>query len=100
MTYYPDIHQDQFADGSFSDADYPTHAKTLEMARFETVAQAQKFAHEFERYIVPGVLDPPELAEEVAKLEGLPVEWKDMDSREIGAVMGGAGKVVREAREL
>ncbi|MDX2136492.1 MAG: hypothetical protein SF123_00230 [Chloroflexota bacterium] len=100
LTYYPDIHQDQFADGSFSDADYPTHAKTLEMARFETAAQAQTFGKEFERYIVPGVLDPPELAEEVAKLEVLPVEWKDMDSREIGAVMGAAGKVMREAREL
>jgi hypothetical protein len=97
LTYYPEIHVDAFADDVFSDADYPTHAKTLEMARFETAAQAQKFAKDFEGYIAPGLLDPPELAEEVAKLEGLPVAWQDLGYHDIVDYMSGDGRVMREA---
>ena len=97
LTYYPDVHQDAFADGTFSDADYPDHAKTLEMARFETVAQADKFARDFVGYVRPGLLDPPELAEEVARLEGLPVQWQDLDYQGIGNFMSGDRTVVREA---
>ncbi|MBL8153638.1 MAG: hypothetical protein JNM70_05580 [Anaerolineae bacterium] len=96
LTYYPDVRRDELPDDGFSDADYPTHAKTLEMARFETAGQAQTFAKDFEGYIVPGLLDPPELAEEVAKLEGLPVEWHDLGSQDILGYMSGDGKVVRE----
>jgi hypothetical protein len=97
LTYYPDVHQDAFADGAFSDADYPDHAKTLEMARFETAAQADKFAKDFAGYVHPGLLDPPELAEEVARLEGLPVQWQDLDYDGILAAMTDGGKVMREA---
>jgi hypothetical protein len=97
LTYYPELHRDDLAEEDFSDADYPTHAKTLEMARFETAGQAQKFARDFEGYIAPGLLDPPELAEEVAKLEGLPVAWHDLSYHDIVDYMSGDGKVVREA---
>jgi hypothetical protein len=97
LTYYPELHRDDLAEDDFSDADYPTHAKTLEMARFETAGQAQKFATDFEGYIAPGLLDPPELAEEVAKLEGLPVAWYDLGYHDIVNYMSGDGKVMREA---
>lgn len=42
-------------------------------------AQADKFAKDFEVYVRPGLLDPPELLEEVAKLVGLPVTWQDLN---------------------
>jgi len=99
LTYYPELHQDDLAQDDFSDADYPTHAKTLEMARFETAAQADKFTKDFEGYIRPGLLDPPELAEEVAKLEGLPVAWQDLDYQGIVDFMSGDTTVVRDAGE-
>jgi len=69
------------------------------MARFETAAQADKFANDFTGYIRPGLLDPPELAEEVAKLEGLPVAWHDLGYQDIVDFMSGDRTVVREAEE-
>lgn len=99
LTYYPELHQDDLAEDDFSDADYPTHAKTLEMAHFETRTQADQFAKDFEGYITPGLLDPPELAEEVAKLEGLTATWQDLDYQGIVDFMSSDGKVVREAGE-
>lgn len=46
---------------------------------------------------MPGLLDGPELAPEVAKLERLSGEWENRDYRGIVDTMGGDGKVVREA---
>jgi len=97
LTYYPEIHQGEFTDAAFSADNHPTHAKTLEMAHFETRTQADQFAKEFEGYITPGLLDPPELAEEVAKLEGLPVVWQDLDYQGIVDFMSGDRTVAREA---
>ena len=59
--------------------------KILEMAHFETAAAADKFGQEFKGYLMPGVLDGPELAEEVARLEGLPVEWKTLAGDDLKA---------------
>ena len=59
--------------------------KLLEMAHFETTAAAEKFGMEFKSYLMPGVLDGPELAEEVARLEGLPVDWKTLDGNDLKA---------------
>jgi len=59
--------------------------KLLEMAHFETTAAAEKFGQEFKGYLMPGVLDGPELAEEVARLEGLPVEWKTLAGDDLKA---------------
>jgi hypothetical protein len=53
------------------------------MAHFETTAAADKFSQEFRGYLLPGVLDSPELAEEVARLEGHPVEWKTLEGQEL-----------------
>jgi len=59
--------------------------KMLEMAHFETPAAAEKFGQEFNGYLMPGILDGPELAEEVARLEGLPVEWKTLEGDDLKA---------------
>ncbi len=59
--------------------------KILEMAHFETAVAADKFGQEFKGYLMPGVLDGPELAEEVARLEGLPVEWKTLEGDDLKA---------------
>ncbi len=51
------------------------------MAHFESAKEAGRFAAAFGGYLVPGVLDGPELAEEVAKLEGLPGAWTELEAR-------------------
>ena len=45
----------------------------LEIAHFETAEAADRFIEEFNGYLVPGVLEGPELAVEVARLEELPI---------------------------
>jgi len=57
--------------------------RMLEMAHFETTEAADKFGKEFNGYLMPGLLEGPELAEEVTRLEGHPVEWKTLDGQEL-----------------
>ena len=57
--------------------------KILEMAHFESPEDADKFSKEFRSYIVPGLLDGPELAVEVARLEEHPIEWKSLDGQDL-----------------
>ena len=75
---------------------YPTQARTVEMADFKTEAEAKAFSDEFRRYLIPGVIDGPELAPDVAKLEGLSGEWKAMDYPAIVDYMSGSRTVTRE----
>jgi hypothetical protein len=67
------------------------------MAHFANEDDARRFEMEFRSYLVPGLLDGPELAPEVAKLEGLSGEWEDMDYRSIVDYMSGSRTIVREA---
>lgn len=55
----------------------------LEIAHFETTEAADKFGVEFQGYVKPGLLEGPELAEEVARLEGHPAEWKTLEGQEL-----------------
>jgi|GEM_PF-4363781 hypothetical protein len=91
----PDF-DDYIDEFGMSDADYPTEARTVEMAHFASESDAAKFDAEFRGYLVPGLLDGPELAPEVAKLEGLSGEWHDMDYDEIVGYMSGKRTIVRE----
>jgi hypothetical protein len=75
---------------------YPTEARTVEMAHFSSKSDAEKFATEFRSYLVPELLDGPELAPEVAKLEGFSGKWQDMNYQEIVAYMSGRRTIVRE----
>ncbi len=59
--------------------------RMLEMAHFETPAAADKFGKEFDGYLIPGLLDGPELAQEVARLEGMPGEWKTFEGDDLKA---------------
>jgi hypothetical protein len=81
------------------DSIYPTEARTVEMAHFASEADAAKFDAEFRGYLVPGLLDGPELAPEVAKLEGLSGEWEEMDYDKIVDYMSGRRTIVREESE-
>jgi hypothetical protein len=92
----PDF-DDYIDENGMDDSVYPTEARTLEMAHFANEDDARKFETEFRSYLVPGLLDGPELAPEVAKLEGLSGEWEDMDYRGIVDYMSGDRTVVREA---
>jgi len=90
VTEYPQLPPNFDAyieENGMDDSVYPTEARTLEMAHFANEEDARKFETEFRSYLVPGLLDGPELAPEVAKLEGLSGEWEGMDYR---------GFVVRE----
>jgi len=57
--------------------------RMLEMAHFETIEASDKFGEEFKGYLMPGLLEGPELAEEVARLEGHSVEWKTLEGQEL-----------------
>jgi hypothetical protein len=92
----PDF-DDYIEANGMDDSVYPTEARTLEMAHFANAEDARKFETEFRSYLVPGLLDGPELAPEVAKLEGLSGEWEDMDYRGIVDYMSGNRTIVREA---
>ncbi len=56
--------------------DTPQRVERLEMAHFASEEQAKRFETEFRSYLVPGLIDGPELAEEVAKLEGMTHHWQ------------------------
>lgn len=75
---------------------YPTEARTLEMAHFASEDDARKFETEFRSYLMPGLLDGPELAPEVAKLEGLSGGWEEMNYQGIVDYMSGRRTIVRE----
>ena len=94
----PDF-DDYIDENGMDDSVYPTEARTLEMAHFADEKDAAKFDAEFRGYLVPGVMDGPELAPEVAKLEGLSGEWEDMDYRGIVDYMSGNRTIVREESE-
>lgn len=99
VTEYPQLPPDFDAlveAHGMDDSMYPTQARTLEMAHFASEADAKKFEVEFRSYLIPGLLEGPELAPEVAKLEGLSGEWQDMDYQGIVDIMSGSGTIVRE----
>ncbi len=78
------------------DSIYPTEARTVEMAHFANDDDARKFETEFRSYLAPGLLDGPELAPEVAKLEGLSGEWAEMNYDQIVDYMSGNRTVVHD----
>ncbi|QPC83058.1 hypothetical protein G4Y79_01390 [Phototrophicus methaneseepsis] len=63
--------------------------RMLEMAHFETTEAADKFGKEFNGYLMPGLLEGPELAVEVARLEELPVDWKSLEGDDLKAYQDG-----------
>lgn len=84
MVVYPNIEHDPERVGTPTmAADEPF--RMLEMAHFETTEAADKFGKEFNGYLMPGVLEGPELAQEVARLEGLPVEWRTLEGDDLTA---------------
>lgn len=91
----PDF-DDYIEKNGMDDSIYPTEAQTLEMAHFASDDDAHQFAAEFRSYLVPGLLDGPELAPEVAKLEGLSGEWEAMNYHQIVDYMRGNCAIVRE----
>lgn len=91
----PDF-DDYVEENGMDDSIYPTEARTVEMAHFASDDDARKFETEFRSYLVPELLDGPELAPEVAKLEGLSGEWEAMNYNQIVDYMSGNRTVVRE----
>lgn len=84
MVVYPNIEHDAEHIGT------PTMAedepfRLLEMAHFETIEAADRFGREFNGYLMPGLLEGPQLAQEVARLEGLFTEWKMLEGDDLTA---------------
>ncbi|MDX1994623.1 MAG: hypothetical protein SF029_19730, partial [bacterium] len=95
MVVYPGIPQEADAVGSPAiSPDEPF--RLLEMAHFETTEAADMFGKEFNSYLIPDVLDGPELAVEVARLEGLPAEWKTLEGDELKAYQNADLTLIRE----
>jgi hypothetical protein len=84
MVVYPGIERDPDATGSPAIPENEPF-QMLEMAHFETPEAIEKFSRDFNGYLVPGLLEGPELAVEVARLEGLPTEWKTLDNDDLKA---------------
>jgi hypothetical protein len=102
VTEFPQLppnFDDYIDENGMDDSVYPTEARTLEMAHFADEKDAAKFDAEFRGYLVPGLMDGPELAPEVAKLEGLSGEWEEMDYRGIVDYMSDSRTVVRAESE-
>jgi hypothetical protein len=102
VTEFPELppdFNDYIDEFGMDDTVYPTEARTVEMAHFASEGDAAKFDAEFRGYLVPGLLDGPELAPEVAKLEGLSGEWQDMNYDDIVGYMSGRRTIVREESE-
>lgn len=84
MVVYPHVEHDPERIGAPAmAADEPF--RMLEMAHFETTEAADRFGKEFNGYLMPGLLEGPELAQEVARLEGFPVEWKTLEGDDLTA---------------
>ena len=84
MVVYPNVEHDSERIGTPAmAADEPF--RMLEMAHFETTEAVDKFGKEFNGYLMPGLLEGPELAQEVARLEGLPVAWKTLEGNDLTA---------------
>ena len=99
VTEFPDLPPDfdaQVEHDGLDDSLYPSRARTVEMAHFADAAQARQFETEFRSYLVPGLIDGPELAPEVAKLEGLSGQWQDLTEREVIESMEPNRAVVRD----
>lgn len=99
VTEFPQLppnFDDYVEEYSMDDSVYPTEARTLEMAHFANAEDAKKFEKEFRSYLIPDLIDGPELAPEVAKLEGLSGEWQEMDYQGIVDYMSGSRTIVRE----
>ncbi|QPC81706.1 hypothetical protein G4Y79_18725 [Phototrophicus methaneseepsis] len=70
--------------------------RMLEMAHFETTEAADKFGKEFNGYLMPGLLEGPELAVEVARLEELPVNWKTLEGDDLKAYQDGQYTIIHD----
>ncbi|MBI1282216.1 MAG: hypothetical protein GC179_29080 [Anaerolineaceae bacterium] len=95
MVVYPGIEHDPEA-ASIPALTQDEPFKMLEMAHFETIDAAEKFGKEFNSYLMPGVLDGPELAEEVARLERLPVDWKTLEGDDFKAYQNDGMTLIRD----
>ncbi len=84
MVVYPGVERDPDAIGSPAMAEDEPF-RLLEMAHFETPEAVDRFGKDFNGYLIPGLLDGPELAVEVARLEGLPAEWKTLEGDDLKA---------------
>jgi hypothetical protein len=84
MVVYPNVEHDPERVGAPAMAEDEPF-RLLEMAHFETTEAADRFGREFNGYLMPGLLEGPELAQEVARLEGLPVEWKALEGDDLTA---------------
>lgn len=82
MVVYPNVEQSSETIGAPNISDDEPF-QILEMAHFESPEDADKFSKEFRGYLMPGLLDGPELAEEVARLEEHPVEWRRLDGQDL-----------------
>jgi hypothetical protein len=100
MLAYPDLPPDTDL-AALNDlppeAQAATRTHLLELGHFAGEKEAQKIADDFRSVLVPGLLDGPELAPDVARLEGLAGVWEERDYRDVAENVIGRQTLVREA---
>ena len=101
VTEFPNLPAYLFAELEQNGLDdhYMLGARTLEMAHFENEEAAQQFEQEFREYLVPGILEGPELAEGVAQLDGMSGIWEDLKIGSLEAYIESDKTLVRELRD-
>ena len=92
MVVYPNLEHDPESPAISPDEPF----RMLEVAHFETDEAAEKFIADFNGYLMPGLLEGPELGQEVARLEGLPVEWKTLDGDDLTAYQNAELTLIRD----
>lgn len=94
-TVFPELVAEDVPE-EMDDTRYPATARRLEVAHFATREAAQAFTAEFRSYLIPGLLEGPELAQEVARLEGHPLDWETLDMQGISRMMSGGEVLTRD----
>jgi len=98
MMVYPEVPQDsEAAHDPALRTDEPF--QMLEMAHFETTEAADDFKQAFQGYLVPGLMEGPDLAQEVSRLEDMPVEWKTLDNHDLKAYQSGDLTLTRDSSD-
>lgn len=99
LTEFPQLpaNFDEYVEqNGLDDTIYPTEARMIEMARLATIDQAREFEEGFISCLVPGVLEGPDFAPEVARLNGLTDSWQQVAFSDVLDIMSGDCKIVRD----
>jgi hypothetical protein len=99
LTEFPQLpaNFDEYVEqNGLDDTIYPTEARMIEIVHLTNINDAREFEDGFRSCLVPGVLEGPDFAPEVARLNGLTDSWQQLAFTDVLDVMMGESKVIRD----